>query len=292
VIVLNDDDGAAHDETKPPESNKGRAARPPHDDSNAHSKRIPRGTSGVTPTGAPHWREHPAIGYSPVQKPRDDQPGGSGEIINRTINDFMSQNSMLEKRIGELRSELTSQRKETEAAEAKVAELTVNAEAHMKHKADVLRKQGTLEKFVRTLGEDFNTLNTRNLDLNNRLKEALVEKAAIRTELEEARAFFLGELERLDRERTDFRGRAGALHSEITMLRNFHTFREAALGEKTGLLVEARDRVQTLEAMVQDLQRANVDERLKFDELKDLVIGANTNIIAKIEEGDGIKTER
>jgi hypothetical protein len=204
----------------------------------------------------------------------------------------MSQNSMLEKRIGELRSELTSQRKETEAAEAKVAELSANAEAHMKHKGGVLRKQGTLEKFVRTLGENFNTLNTRNLDLNNRLKEALVEKAAIRTELEEARAFFLGELERLDRERTDFRGRSGALHSEINMLRNFHSFREAALGEKTGLLVEARDRVQALEAMVQDLQRANVDERLKFDELKDLVIGSNANIIAKIEEGDGIKSER
>jgi len=291
VIVLDDENhGATHNETQPSESNKGRAARPPHGNPKAHRRRTPRGISGVTPTGPPLPREHPAIGYSLAQKPEDGLLGGSGGIINRAINELMSQNLIFEKRIGELESALMSQRKETEAAEAKVSELTGNAETHAKRKADVLSRLCTLEKFVRTLGEDFNTLNTRNLDLKNRSNEALVEKAAIRSELEEVRAQV--ELERLGRERTDFRGRADALHGEINTLRNFHTFQEAALGEKTGLLVEARDRIQTLETTVQDLQRAFVDRRLESDEFKNLIIGLHATTNSKIEGGNGINTER
>lgn len=257
-------------------------------------KRTPRGTSGVTPTGPPRPREHPAIEYSLLQKREDGLPGGSGGIINRTFNDLISQNLILEKRNGELESALMSQRKRAEAAEAKVSEVTANAEAqaeaHAKHNADIISKLSPLKKFMRTLGGDFNTLNTRNLDLKNRSNEARVEKAAIRSELEEVRGRV--ELERLNRERTDFRGQAKALHSKINALRNFHTFREATLGEKTGLLVEARDRIQALETMVQDRQWAIVDRRLETDELKNLIIGPHATIISKIEEGGGIDAER
>jgi len=294
VIVLDgDDDDVIQDIDKQlVGNNKGRTTRPVQGNLQPRPmSNLGRAIAGSLPNRHP-LRRRPAVNSPPAQQSRGGPQGSTGDILNRTINDLMSRNSMLEKGVNELNFALKAQMKTTEAAEARVKELTANLETQTKYKSEIFSKHGKLEKFVRSLGEDYNTLNTRNLDLNNRLKEALTEKDNVRNELESNRATFMRALEESERERINFRERARAIHVKIDGTRDLQRFSEAALNEKASLLAEERDRSQTLEMQIQEERKASLRDAEKFEEIRSLVVELNASLMSKIEEGDGVKTEK
>jgi hypothetical protein len=234
-------------------------------------------------------------GHSVAVRPPETevQPESTEDIMNRTVSDLIARNGKLEKQLSEVTFALKTQKNTTEAAEAKVRELTSSLQNQQKKMVDMQSRQATFRKFVTGLGEDFTALDHRNLELKHRLNESQSEKVRIQQDLEAMRAILREACD--EGGKSKLTSRIQDLRSEVRRLSDNAKYADATINEKSSLLAEERNRSQLLESQILEERKASRKIAEKFDEMKLLLVEQLTEmknaLVNKVQDGDSLKVE-
>ena len=194
----------------------------------------------------------------------------AGDIMSRAVADLLSQNNRLEKELKDTKGMLESQGKHLDRAEAKAEELTVILETKGRELGDVRNRMGTVTRFVKGLGGDYDNLNKRNIALRTMLDEVLKDKQELQTDLEAVR-----QAQRQYNAESGLRRfveEAEAVREEIQRMHSYAENQEAIIMEKIGLLAEERDRTVSLESQLKQEREENRKIISRFSKDKEEMI--------------------
>lgn len=239
-------------------------------------------------------RHQTPVAPAPPSSVMGDHESNTGDIINRTMYELTSRNTVLEKALADAKLSLSIQQDATKKAEERNTELSSALEARSKKLADVVSKQHQFQKFLTGMGNDYDILNRKNSDMKQQLKDALAEKEGIVKELEVMR----GDLEKASAgaevwgkykdQVKEERGENKRLLDRLRLL-------EGEFNQATGLLVEERNRTQELEIRIEEDRKLNMKIVETVTGVKEAIIGQlkelKGEMVDKMETGTGKKIE-
>jgi len=258
-------------------------------------KTTPR-TRTRTQTGGQTRRPSASRNATPSTPVTDaDELENTGNIVNRTLFELTTRNTVLEKTLTETRLALQSQQESTKTAEAKIAELSTRLEERSKKLADVMNRQVHFEKYLKGIGGDYNLLDRKNIELKNQLKEALAGKADILRDMANIRDVLM-QTNATAEAWLKVKDQVKVTQSEIKRLQDRLNSTESELNQTTGLLVEERNRTQELESRIQEDRKTNQNiteavERVRVQIIDELV-HLQSNLAEKLENGETVKIDK
>ncbi|KAF8243083.1 hypothetical protein K440DRAFT_664365 [Wilcoxina mikolae CBS 423.85] len=224
-----------------------------------------------------------------------DNLDNTGDIVNRTMFELTTRNTVLEKTLTETKLALKSQQESTKTAEAKIAELSKSLEERAKKLADIMNRQVHFEKYLSGIGGDYNLLDRKNIELKNQLKETLAGKADILRDLDSMRAA-LKQAKVAAEAWGKVKDQVKETQSEIKRLQNRLDSTESELNQTTGLLVEERNRTQELESRIQEDRKINQNiteavERVGV-QISEKLVQLQSSLVEKLENGETAKIDK
>jgi chromosome segregation ATPase len=239
-------------------------------------------------------RHQTPVAPTPSASLMGDHESNTGDIINRTMYELTSRNTVLEKALADAKLSLSAQLEATKKAEEQNTQLSSALEAQSKKLADVVGKQHQFQKFLTGMGNDYDILNRKNSEMKQQLKDALAEKEGIIKELEVMR----GDLEKASAGAEvwgKYKDQVKEGRAENKRLLDRLRLLEGEFNQATGLLVEERNRTQELEIRIEEDRKLNMKIVETVTGVKEAIIGQlrelKGEMVDNMETGTGEKIE-